>query len=542
MRDGILDGLHQVGLHHHAVIGERGRGVRELQDRERVVTLADAQADRLAVVPLLLRGLLVGLALPFGRGQDAARLALDVDARELAEAERRHEVVDRVHAEVVREHVVIRVVRDHDRAIHVDPALTVAHVVAERVVAQRERARVLEAPVRRAFAQFERGERHERLVRRADRIRAAQRPVEQRPVGRVVEGVPVLLVDAFDEQVRVEARRRHERQHVAGLRLDGHDRAAPSGECLLGHLLELDVDRQHEVVARRGRRARDRAHRASARGDFDFLEAGDAVQLRLVTLLDTDLADVVGAFVIVGVAPDVVLRAVAVVFLAHRLDALAIALRDAADIADHVRGRLAERILPEQACVHVHAGEAETLCGKARDFLVGEARADRQALEALAVVHELLEAGAIARRDLDHVGQIGDQVLERTTDLRRRDLQRVGGIVACEHHAVAVHDHAPVGHDGRERHAVFVGLQRVLVVAEDLEVDEAHGEQAEADQHEKRGRRHPQMKRLQLLLGILELGHAGGLGGARRAGGGPVRSGACRLGRRRAFVAPAAGC
>jgi hypothetical protein len=174
------------------------------------------------------------------------------------------------------------------------------------VAAEREVAGILEAPARRALAERQAGQRHERLVRRAGRVGAVQRAVQERLVGRVVQLVPGLLVDAVDERVRVEARRRHEREHVARLRLDRDQRAALAGERLLGHLLQRDVERQHEVVAGRRLRARQRAHGPAAGRHLDFLEAGQAVQLGLVALLDADLADVVGALVVVRVAARIV--------------------------------------------------------------------------------------------------------------------------------------------------------------------------------------------------------------------------------------------
>ncbi|VWD57205.1 hypothetical protein BCO19218_06837 [Burkholderia contaminans] len=534
-RDRIFDFLHEVRLHHDAVVRKRRGRVRELQDREGVVALADPEADRLAVEPLLLRGLLERLLLPVGRRQDPARLALDVDPGDLAEAERLHEIRDRVHAEVAREHVEVGVVRHHDRLVHVDPALARAHVVAERVAAEREVAGILEAPARRALAERQAGERHERLVRRSGRVGAVQRAVQERLVGRVVQLVPGLLVDAVDERVRVEARRRHEREHVARLRLDRDQRAALAGERLLGHLLQPDVERQHEVVAGRRLRARQRAHRPAAGRHLDFLEAREAMQLGLVALLDTDLADVVGALVVVRVAARIVVFLIAVVVVAHRVDAILVALRDPADVADHVRGRRAERILPEQPRAHVDAGEAEALRGEARDFGVGEAGADRQALEVLRVFLQLLEAAAVARVDRDDLGQLVDRVVERVVELRRRDLERIGGIVLREDHAVAVGDDPAVRHDRRNGDAVFLGLQRVFAVLHQLQVEEAAREQPEADEHEHARRRDAQAELRELLLSVVEFGHAVRSDLARTAPCGRGRGAAPERGARRAW-------
>jgi len=45
----------------------------------------------------------VGVALPLGAGQNAACFALDIDARQLAKTQRRHEVMNRVDAHFIRQ-------------------------------------------------------------------------------------------------------------------------------------------------------------------------------------------------------------------------------------------------------------------------------------------------------------------------------------------------------------------------------------------------------------------------------------------------------
>ncbi len=510
--DGIFDGLDQVGPHHTAVVGQRRHRVRQLQDGEVVIALADAQRDGLAVVPLLLLGTLVGFALPLGGGQDAGALAFDIDAGDLAEAERLHEIVDGVDAHVVGELVVVRVARHHDGAVHVDPAVAARRVVAEGVVAQRERAGVGHAPLRRALAQLQRGQRHERLVRRARRVGAAQRPVQQRLVGRAVQFVPGGAVDAFDEEVGIEGGLGDEGEDIAGLGLDRHQRAATVAEQLLGHPLQVDVQRQDQVVAGRGLRGGQRTDRPPARADLDLFVAGQAVQLGLVALLDADLADVLGAAVVVGVLARIVSDVGLTVGLARVVDALEVALGDATDVADHVRRRLAQRILAEQPRVHVHAREAEALRREARHFLVGQLAADRQALEAARVFHQALEAAAVARLDVDHLGELVDGVVQRVLQLGRGDLQRVGGVVARQHHTVAIHDDAAVGLDRRHRDAVVLGLGRILLVLDRLQPEEARQQQPEAHQHEQRGRCQPHAKARQLLFDVADLGHASGPG------------------------------
>ena len=184
----VLDRAHQVRREALAAGGDASpRPAASCSIVKRVVALADAERDRLAGVPLLRFLLLVGGALPLGRRQRALELALQVDAGQAAEAERRHEVVHRVDAEVVGEHVVVGVARLDDRLVHVDRAVAAFLVVAKAVVAEVEVAGVEDRLLRRPLAERQRGQRHERLVGRAGRIGAAQRPVEERLVGRLVE-------------------------------------------------------------------------------------------------------------------------------------------------------------------------------------------------------------------------------------------------------------------------------------------------------------------------------------------------------------------
>ena len=57
------------------------------------------------------------------------------------------------------------------------------------------------------------------------------------------------------------------------------------------------------------------------------------------------------------------------------LDAFEVAIVDAADIAERVRGELAQRVLTEQARFDFDAGESVAVGGDDRDFLVGQSRA-----------------------------------------------------------------------------------------------------------------------------------------------------------------------
>ena len=79
---------------------------------------------------------------------------------------------------------------------------------------------------------------------------------------------------------------------------------------------------------------------------------------------------------------------------------------------------------------------------------------------------------AVARLDFDDLRQRIDRLLE-ILDARRLDLERVRRVALREHDAVAVADHAAIGHDRDDRDPVRLGQRLVVAVLDDLQVEEA---------------------------------------------------------------------
>ena len=366
----ILGGNGQARAVLHPAVGQRGHGVRQLQHREVVVALADAQRDGFAGVPLLLLRPLVGIALPFLTGQHAPHLALEVDARDLPEAQGLHEVVHGVHPHLVGQGVVVGVARLDDAAPHVDRTQPVVTVTAEAVVAEHPEARVVDDGRGLAGTRLQGRQCHEGLVGGAGRVGAAQRTVEQRLVDRLVQCLPVLDVDALDKEIGVEGGLGDKGQHLAIARVDGHQGATALAEHRLDQVLQLDVDGQHHRVARRGGLVGQRPHRAPPGRGLDPLEAGDAMQLTFIALLGPQLADVFGTPV------------VGLLLIGPVVHDLLFPLVDATDVADHMAGRLTVGILPKEAGPDVHAGKPVALHGKAGHLFVREAGAQGQRIKA----------------------------------------------------------------------------------------------------------------------------------------------------------------
>ena len=250
----VLDALDQVRRERDAVVGDHGDGRGLLYRRERVVSLADTRRDRVSKIPLVVEA----LALPRTRRQHADELAFDVDAGLVSEAELRHERVGVVDVGVAGQHVVVRVAGNDDRFGHIDVAVSARLVVAESMRGPRDliEAGVEDGLARGALARSQRRQREVGLDGRARWIGAPQRAIEHRLVRRFVEEVPVRGVDAVDEKIGIEARLGHEREDVAGRGLDRHQRATPVAKRGLGGLLQLDIQRELQVVARNRRRAR----------------------------------------------------------------------------------------------------------------------------------------------------------------------------------------------------------------------------------------------------------------------------------------------
>jgi hypothetical protein len=234
----------------------------------------------------------------------------------------------------------------------------------------------------------------------ARRVGAAQGPVQQRLVDALVELAPALAVDAVDEEVGVEGGLADEGQHLAAARVQRHQRAAAVAEHLFHQGLQPDVHRQHQLVAGRGRAAVQAPHGAAGGAGFDFLVAGLAVQAAFVALLQAQLADVLGALV------------VALVGFVPVFHGLLLGQIDAADVAQQVAARLAQRVVAEQPRLDLDAREAEALRGETRHFLVGQPGADGQRIGTLELFAQALEAAPVARADLDQIGQLFDQGIQ----------------------------------------------------------------------------------------------------------------------------------
>ena len=469
-----------------ATVGDDGGGLRELQHGEAVVALANAQRNGFTRKPLLLLGPFVGVAFPFGAGQDAAHFAAQVDAGGLAKTQRFHEVVDQVHAHFVGQRVVVNVARHLDRTPHVQHA-QVAFGAAKTVARKVEETGVVDHHVGTPFAGLQRSQRHEGFVGGARWVGATQRAVQQRFVDGFTQRTPAFLVDAFHKQVGVERGFAHKRQHFAGARVDGHQCAPAVAKHVLDQLLQLDVDRQHDGLPRCGRAAGQAAHGMASGGGFHLLHAGGAVELALEALLHPKFADVVGAAV-VGLVVGV-------------LDPFFLALVDTTDVPNHMAGQLTLRVGAKQPRLDLDPRKPVTLRRKPRNLFFRHAGAQGQRLKIARLVHEFLEPPPVAWCDVHHLGQRINRLLDRP-GLGRCHFQCVGRVVGGQHHTLAVQNQPPVRHDRHDGRAVVLGLVTQVTMPHHLQVHQPRRNQPKRQQHHRRNHKHPPPKPRQVCLDV----------------------------------------
>ena len=221
----------------YPVIRQNGGSLRQLHHGVRVIALANADRDRLARVPLLLLRALKSTLLPSFRGQNAARLTININTRFAAKAQLPHEVSNAVNTPVVGQRVVIGITRVNDGAIHVHHAMTTLLVIAEGMVTKIKIAWVANRLLRRALAGSECTQGHERLKGGARWVRPVNRPIEQWFVDIGIQRIPIITANTIHEQIRIISWHRHQRQNFTIGRINGDQCATPFTKGSLSHLL-----------------------------------------------------------------------------------------------------------------------------------------------------------------------------------------------------------------------------------------------------------------------------------------------------------------
>src|SRR5947207_1170669 len=178
---------------------------------------------------------------------------------------------------------------------------------------------------------------------------------------------------------------------------------------------------------------------------------------------------------------------------------------DPADIADHVRSELAERVLAEEPRLDLHSGKTVAVDREARHFLIGQTGTQRQALEVLGFLEQPLETLAVARLDLDEASEPIDGLVE-VPHARGGYFERVRRIALRQHDAVAIGDDAAIGNDRHDGDPIAFGERLIVPMLEDLQIHEAAQEACKTDHDQCGSDDQPAPKEEELALRIPELG------------------------------------
>ena len=381
--------------------------------------------------------------------------------------------MDAIDAEQVAGGVEEDVARLLDGVAHVHPAVPAGQVALEPAAVEVGAARAEHLGVGGHHALFERGDTDDDLEGRAWRIAALDRPVLQRPQLVGVERLPGGAVDARGERVGIVGRQAHQREHVAGGRLQ-HRRRAPVAvvaERLLGGPLHLRVEGHLDALALHRLGLVEGPHLAADAVDHHPAGAVLAHQHLVVGALEPRLADD---------------RARGHAGVAHLL------LAGLADVAEQVRAERLGGIAAGRHLLHDHVGQ----------FEVEPPGGDRGHLRQRRVLdHDDRPVGRLTPVPLEVLAQfllvaphhLGQQV-HRAVEVARvlahdRDVER--GPVLDQHLAVAVEDH-PARRPQRQG-ALVVVLRHLaeLGVLENLEVPEAAQQEGEQGDHGERAARRP---------------------------------------------------
>ena len=179
--------------------------------------MPDAYANGVTREPFLFETSL----LPFLRGQQPGRLALNIYAALMAKPKLPDETKNIVHAEFVGQAVVVGVTRNHNRFTQIHTAVPACFPISIAMAATRQRkvAGVGNSIGGRALVKLQSRHRHEGLEGRTGRIHAAQASIQQRFVYRFIKRVPVNGVYAINKQIRVKSGLANKSKHSARFRV-----------------------------------------------------------------------------------------------------------------------------------------------------------------------------------------------------------------------------------------------------------------------------------------------------------------------------------
>ena len=446
-RDDTVDDMRLVAL---AVGGNLAHDHRGLKRRHEVEALADGGIEGLRQVPLAVIEVLLLVA---AVGDEARCLVRQVDACLCAKAEHARVLLEAVDAEAVAHLVEVDVIRVRERRAEVQPAEGLAVGIALRD--DPVMAGVEDLLVRRDDALCQGSRTRDDLEGRARRVLTRDGLVVHRVVRVIVELVPVLRRDAMREKVRVEGWTADHREDLAGLRIHDDGRRCVRTDLrellvdgLLGRLLQVDIDREFEIIARNRLLAAEDLHRLARHVDLDLLAAVLAAQLLVVDLLEAELADDVAGLV------------------ALVLHLLELSVVDLTDVAEGMRALLLEDVITDWRHFDDDTGVLALLLLDDGDDVRRDIRLDADGVEAAVAGNLRLD---LICRHLQKIRQAVDDII-RDWRGQRQERDREARAIRDEQLAVAVVERAARCHRRHDADAVAVREAGVVLPLIDLQV------------------------------------------------------------------------
>ena len=345
------------------------------------------------------------------------------------------------------------------------------------VVGDPEDALALDDGVAAGDAFLERAEPGHQLEGRAGRVVAGDGALEERLLGVFEQGRQLVLAAVVAEDVVVVAGQADQGQDLAGLGVadDRHADVAveqPLLEHLGDRLLEVEVDRHDQVLARLGTLDAQRADLAAGRLDLVHLAAGPASEDGLVRVFDAGRADLVVDRV--AVLLDLLL------VLGGREDGR----RDRAEVAEDVGQQAAIGVLARGLDGDLDAGQVRQVLLDQQRVLARHVRLDGDGIEGVPLGLPLFDGlPHLWHRHADELAEarVGLRLLgglEVGRDDRDDEDRRVGR----GNRALTVVDDAARGRDLTDPDTVVVGALSKLWPFDDLKSPELGGEQREGDE------------------------------------------------------------
>ncbi len=232
-----------MGPPQHSTGRNPAQRARQLQRRHLDRALPDADGDCLARVPLVV----LRLQLPFGAGHDPGGFVRKVNARLHTDAYLVAIVRHGVDAQAVRQRVKERIARVGNRGMDVHAAMV--PVTGKEVSVETCPAIALHVHALR-HTLLQSCQRHDDFERRPRRQLRLDGLVQQRMVGVIEDGLPVSPGQPHGKLIWIERRPRHHRQDFAGMGIQRHHRADLAFHRLLRRPLDVQIDRQPQVLPR----------------------------------------------------------------------------------------------------------------------------------------------------------------------------------------------------------------------------------------------------------------------------------------------------